>query len=146
MEEYHACPKSENKFCPKVAPSLSSGTHFLGWVGSSRKCYEARQYLPPVKLVSLDLAPDITQVPSDNTQAHQTPPQTPQTHRQTHPQTHPQIDSGKWLYETRRPLNKILTPVQLYLALDITQVPSDNTQAHQTPPRHPRHTARHTPR
>ena len=119
MEEYHACPKSENKFCPKVAPSLSSGTHFLGWVGSSRKCYEARQYLPPVKLVSLDLAPDITQVPSDNTQAHQTPPQTPQTHRQTHPQ----IDSGKWLYETRQPLNKILTPVQLYLALDITQVP-----------------------
>ena len=89
MEEYHACPKSENKFCPKVAPSLSSGTHFLGWVGSSRKCYEARQYLPPVKLVSLDLAPDITQVPSDNTQAHQTPLQTPQTHRQTPPDTPP---------------------------------------------------------
>ena len=40
-------------FCSNVAPSLSSGTHFWGWVGTIWSHYETRPQLYNMVLVNL---------------------------------------------------------------------------------------------
>ena len=152
MEEYYAESMLENKFCSNVAPSLSSGTHFWGWVGTIWSHYETRPQLYNMVLVnlfSLVFTPlPLWQHPGPLRQ-HPDTLQTPQTHHR-HPLNTPQTDSIRrhWRQQNKTTLNWLFQLFWILLHPDNMQDPSDNTQTpsrpHRQHPDTPRMPCRHS--